>query len=548
MRPRLITAALAAVAALFALAGGGCSAILDFDDECANTAQCKAGLACYQGLCVDPTTVPGGLPDVQAPADSVADTASDVAADGGPDGSTDVTSDVPADVATDLPPEVVIVPQDLLVAPCDLVYGVPLEEALDDDVILLGTLLPKSGELAALGPPIRQAVELAIDEINQAGGLFGKRLAILSCDSGTSVTQSVTGAHHLIDVGKVPAIIGAAASTATIGVFNDAAKPANVLVMSPASTSPAITDLPDNDLLWRTVPTDAIQGEAIGNYLLDAGFGKIAVINRDDAYGNGLRDAISSTICVTHACTDEDAYFVRSYSETAFASDQSAIVLDLVGFAPDIIVLIAFPDDGISFVEQAVTKGMTRYVVPDGLRSASLITEISSNEALCRMFGTNPASPTGDAYLSFELRFKSKYGAAPGTYSANAYDAAYLLAYAMVAAGLEDLDGPAIAAGLRRLSAGTEVVAGSSALGSTIQHLAASSEATINFTGTSGALDFDAQGEAPSSIEGWEFDLDKNKVVSLGILFDADGYYSPTLGSAGGGQVCLALEQESADR
>lgn len=83
-------------------------------------------------------------------------------------------------------------------------------------------------------------------------------------------------------------------------------------MISPSSTSPAITNLPDNNLVWRTAPSDAIQGAAIGAHLLDENFERVAVVNRDDSYGHGLREAVQASFCEPVRCTS-DRYLTRSY-------------------------------------------------------------------------------------------------------------------------------------------------------------------------------------------------------------------------------------------
>ena len=101
-------------------------------------------------------------------------------------------------------------------------------------------------------------------------------------------------------------------------------------MMSPAATSPQITDLSDDDLLWRTAPSDAIQGAAIANYLLkETTFNRIAIINRNDVYGNGLRDAILDPLCETFPCTDETQFYNSVYDEKTPETDQSKIVVEL---------------------------------------------------------------------------------------------------------------------------------------------------------------------------------------------------------------------------
>ena len=114
-----------------------------------------------------------------------------------------------------------------------------------------------------------------------------------------------------------------------------------------------------------------------------------------------------------------------------------------------------------------------------------------------------------------------------GVFNANAYDAAFLLAYGAagaIAAG-EAITGAELARQIRRLSAGEVVNVGSTDLNRGLEILRESAESTFNFEGASGQLDFNDKGEAPSDIEGWYFDVERERVESYGVIYTADGEY-----------------------
>lgn len=495
LRPHSSLVTLAKVAFIAtALVSTGCSAVLDWD-SCTTDADCGAGRTCdtANGICLGGTITVAGL----------------------------------------------------LKNNCQRVYGVPLENALDDNVILLGTLLPKNGQLAQYGGPMDDAVAMAVGEINSAGGLFGKKLAVLSCDSGTDSAQAKVAAAHLVNVG-VPAVIGPAASGVSIDVFNDVFRAAGILSISPSATAPAISDLADDNLLWRTCPSDAFQGAAMAGYLNNSGAAKVALINRDDAYGNGLAQAVKDGVCAPAGpmdCNDDSLFFTRRYNAEAYSSPQSNIMLALAAFEPDVTVLVGFVEDGANFLNLAAQTTISRrFIVTDGMKSSDLITLVNEPELVCRLLGTQPAAPSGSNYQSFEINYGASYGGLqPGAFSANAYDALYALGYAMAAAG-DTINGQTIAAGLSRLSTGTAVDVGQPGWGANIQKLSSSPTATIDFRGASGPLNFTANGEAPASIELWSFDLDKSETWSIGEIYSAEGEYeAPTgvdLAAPGIGAAC----------
>lgn len=498
-RPLLIS--LTGAALLGALAvGPGCSFTLDFDDQCSNDADCDAvgrGLRCDRGFCIERDLVQ---------------------VDG----------------------------------PCNRLFGEDPRTAEAGSVILIGTLLPKSGALGTQGQPMENGVELAVSQINQIGGVLGRKLGVLACDSGTNSDQAVAAARHLIDVGKVDAIIGAGASGVTIDAFSKVARPAGVLMMSPASTSPAISNLPDDGLMWRTAPSDAIQGRAIAGYLLERGFGAgqhhLAIVNRDDAYGNGLALVVQQEFCAATSCTAQ-TFLVDVYSASADLEtqkpEQQAIIEDLTTFQPDAVVLIAYPSDGLQFLSLASGKGFS-FVLTDGtkdmgLLGSHLITPVEGlptidDQTLCSLVGTNPSAPAPEFFGTFANAYQARFDVAPNNFEAKAYDATYAIGLAYAATtgvGIlpGDVDGHALAQGLTRLSAGDQVRFGIEDWNTGVTTLSSGDRTTIDVSGASGPLDFNAVvGEAPGAIDLWRLDLDApqddGKIEELGVVLDDTGAYN----------------------
>lgn len=480
---------------LFVVALSGCSLLTPFDDECSSSADCSSGLQCIDNLCVRGEGAGG---------------AGGVGGVGGAGGAGGMGG----------APAGFVLTEEL----CHTVYGVPEEDALSEDTYLIGVLLPRTGQLGPFGPPIAQAVYLAIDEMNQVGGANGKRFAAVTCDTGTSEEQSVTAAQWLVDNAKVSAIIGPASSSNLIRVATDVTVQNNVLLISPSATAPAITDLPDQGLVWRTVPSDAFQGAAIGAHLLAQDFQKVAVVVRDDTYGNGLRDAIQEAYCGADRC-DEERYFVRSYASEGTADAQSRILFALDDFMADVVVLIAFFDDGVSFLNLAAAAGVENFILTDGTKDEKMLMAVESEPILRGVLGTAPSSPTGENFAEFRLNYTSKWGSEPGVFNAQAYDAMYLLGYAYGGFTGDNVGGRDLAIQLRRLSAGAAIAVGNAEWNRALRALQSNDEATIDFQGASGPLDFNNQGEAPSDIEGWRFDVDEQRIRTLGVIYTATGDY-----------------------
>lgn len=399
--------------------------------------------------------------------------------------------------------------------------------------ILIGSLLPITGALSTRGPSRERAVYLAVDEINQAGGIGGRPLGVLSCDSGTDPVVGEAAARHLVEAGHVAAVVGPCSSGVSTHVFTEVFHAAGVLVVSPSATAPSLTNLPDSGLFWRTAPSDAFQGAAIAAHLHSSGVTRIAVINRDDAYGNGLKSVVEEYLCLTEEDCSDARYFARSYridSATASATDQSTIIPALEDFAPEIIVLIGLLDDGWTFLNILDSETtLTHFIVSDGMKNAKLF-ELNNAEIKTNLLGTAPAAPAGENYNQFNLRYKAKYnGETPGSYTAQSYDALYTIAYALGAHAPEQRPtGASLALQMRRLIGGESFSVGESNFNAIIEVLRSNPDAIVNINGASGPLDFDLErGEAPADIEAWMLDTIKQEIMSIGVLFSAEGIYTP---------------------
>jgi ABC-type branched-subunit amino acid transport system substrate-binding protein len=226
-----------------------------------------------------------------------------------------------------------------------------------DGQLQIGGYLPLTGSLASLGPPEVAAVELAIAEVNDEGGVLGKPIEWFPGDSSDSSnfdkgTQTIQG--HIAK--GVDAIIGAASSSVTLNTVK-LVTDAGILQVSPAATSPDITVVKDGGLLWRTSPSDILQGRVLADLLLADGHTNVAIISLQDAYGEGL--AKYTTIpfeegggTITTKSGDGEAIF---YDPTA--QSFSAEVSEIKSQDPDAIVLIGF-DESAKVVDELVKQGI----------------------------------------------------------------------------------------------------------------------------------------------------------------------------------------------
>jgi ABC-type branched-subunit amino acid transport system substrate-binding protein len=213
----------------------------------------------------------------------------------------------------------------------------PASGGTSDGVLTIGTLLPETGDLAFLGPPEFAGAELAVEDINAAGGALGADVVLSNGDSGdtnTDIANQTT--DRLLNEG-VDAIVGAASSGVSFTVI-DKITGANVIHFSPANTSPDFTAYDDNGLYFRTAPSDVLQGKVLSDLILDEGNETVGLMAREDPYGEGLLNFTVGPLETAGAeVTDQVIY-------DPAAENFDPEVGEIVSSDPDAIVVIGFEE------------------------------------------------------------------------------------------------------------------------------------------------------------------------------------------------------------
>jgi hypothetical protein len=206
-------------------------------------------------------------------------------------------------------------------------------------VLKFGTLLPLTGSLAYLGPPEVAGVQLAVNDINAAGGVLKSPVEIVSGDSGDTSTNIATQTVATLLQQGVNAIIGAASSDVTKTVI-DTVTQAGVLQFSPANTSDSFTTYADNGLYFRTAPPDLFQGQVLADLVSQDGNQSVGILAQNGEYGTGLAEQIVKNLDSAGLSGDS----VKSVYYDPTASDFSDIVQQMVDFNPDAIVVVGFDE------------------------------------------------------------------------------------------------------------------------------------------------------------------------------------------------------------
>jgi branched-chain amino acid transport system substrate-binding protein len=304
-----------------------------------------------------------------------------------------------------------------------------------DGTLTIGSFLPQTGDLAYLGPPEFAGVDLAVQEINDAGGVLGQPIKQAKGDSG-DLTPDI-GAEQvdkLLNAGS-DVILGAASSSVSLSVI-DKIIGANKVMFSPANTSPAFDTYDDKDLYFRTSPSDVFQGEVLANLMVKDNLNNVAILARQDSYGEGLSKRLKEVL-------EEKGATVAAYElYSADATNYTAEVNKIAASKPDSIAVIGF-EETTKIVPQLIAKNVGPQDIPTYFVDGN--TADYSNED----FDVEGVKATFPAAAEVPVDFNKKLDAiwAPKklkdyTYGAQSYDAVMLIALAAEEA--KDDDGLAL--------------------------------------------------------------------------------------------------------
>ena len=392
-----------------------------------------------------------------------------------------------------------------LLAAALLLASLALAAACGDDgdeqaPLKIGLLL-NFGEGAAAASTVRQqSFELAIQHINDAGGVLGQPVTFVLADTTFDPDVAVEVARRLIEVEGVHAIVGPSSSANALAVAEQVAGPAGIPLISPSATSPLLTTADDRDFFFRTALSDVAQGPVLARLARERGFDNVGVLYRDDAWGRGLHEAFVAAWdgAVTSVAIDPEANtHLPALRETAATGAQA-------------LVVITFAAEAETILREAFESGLyDQFVFGDAARRLALV-QTFGGDRLGDMYGTaGVAHPGGDAQAAWEQAYREAYGELPVTPHVRAtYDAAIAIALAAEAAG--SLEGAAIRDHLRAIGAapGDAVIAGSEGIARALEILADSGE--VDYEGASVSLDWDEHGDLLRGHIGiWRFTSDE---------------------------------------
>lgn len=376
-------------------------------------------------------------------------------------------------------------------------------EAGERDLTLkVGTVLPQTGALAFLGPPEEAGALKAAKDINEADA--GITIELTLGDSGDPDNRAyATTVPQLLNADNT--VIVGAASSGVSKLFIDEVVAAETLMISPANTAPEFTDWPDNNLYWRTAPSDLLQGEVLGNLIASDGVVNLGILYLNDAYGTGLEAQLTETFEAANGTV------VASESYNAGDTTFDAQISSIMAESPDAIALITFEE--IKTIIPALDAGgvdMSSLYFVDG--NIADYSEDFDAGMLEGSKGTQPGPALDDSFLEdLNAVWQEHAGEELSdlNYAGETYDAIVLAALSALAAN--SIEGPDMATYMGQVSGG-------SGGGEKFDNFADAAAAItageiVDYDGPSGPITFSPEGDPTEATIGiFEYDGENSLV------------------------------------
>jgi branched-chain amino acid transport system substrate-binding protein len=295
--------------------------------------------------------------------------------------------------------------------------------------IKIGEVNPLTGGISQFGISCHQGYLLAIEEVNQAGGVLGQKIELVTEDDRSKPGECATVVRKLIGVDKVVGVLGDATSSATLEGA-PIAQSSKVPMITPTATNPKITEV--GDYIFRVCFLDEFQGRVLARFAREKLNAKTAAILTDVKQDY----SVDLTKFFKEQFTKNGGSITREQSYSTGDTDFRAQLTTLRAPKPDVVYVPGYYQEVALIIKQARQVGLTMpFIGCDGWANQSLLT--IGGKALDGCYLTNHFSPDDPAppVQKFVEKYKSKYGSVPDTFAALGYDAARIVMDAINRAG-----------------------------------------------------------------------------------------------------------------
>ena len=301
----------------------------------------------------------------------------------------------------------------------------------DDSTFIIGSMGPTSGANASYGTSVKNGAQIAVDEINEAGGINGTKFE-LKFEDDQADAGVAANAYSKLYSDNMDALLGATTSNACQAV-NKLAQKDNILMVTPSGSTKDITE-PDN--VFRICFTDPLQGEKIADLVTDTlGYKNIAVLyDVSSDYGVGIHDAFVKQVKA------KGAKIVSDQSFTSGDKDFNTQLTSIKSAKPDVIFVPGYYQEASFILTQAKQLGIDiPFVGSDGWDGVTTQLGTNANIANGAIF-LSPffSADSAENVKNFVAKYQEEYKAVPDQFAADAYDGVYAIAKAYEKAGSKD--------------------------------------------------------------------------------------------------------------
>ena len=296
--------------------------------------------------------------------------------------------------------------------------------------VTIGSISPLTGTNAVQGLDMKRGEELALEEINAAGGINGKPLKIIWEDTESSAKGGMDAVHKLVEINKVPLIIGAYSSGISLptGQWTNSKK---VIQISEASTSPKLREI--GPYFFNVMGLDEVMGTKLAEFALESGAGTFASITVNNPFGIGVEIWTEKTI------NKAGKKWLEAVRYDEKKTDYRAEIERLFAKKPEVVFFTAYGTESKLILKQAYEMGLKPskgwYADYPTMWSNEVIPESAEG-----IIGLKIGKKGGVRLEKYQAAYKKKFGAKAKqtAFGAYAYDATWLAALALTKAGSTD--------------------------------------------------------------------------------------------------------------
>lgn len=318
-----------------------------------------------------------------------------------------------------------------VIAALGVAAGLAFSAGAQAQTIKIGVVGPTTGAVTQYGDMVREGVDTAVERINAAGGINGKKLETVVIDDGCEPKQGPVAANRVVN-SKIGFVVGHVCSGATIAaadIYNNE----GVVMVTPSATSPALTDGKNYEFIFRTIGRDDQQGPAAAKFILEKlKPKKAAVLHDKQSYGQGIATAVKNDL-------EKGGVPVAIFEGiNAGDSDYSAVITKLKSQGVDFVYYGGYhPEMGL-LLRQAAEQGVkAKWMGPEGTGNPDI--NAIAGDAVEGMLLTLPADFTQNAANAEIVKaFAAKKRNASGAFQMTAYTATQVIADGIKGAGSED--------------------------------------------------------------------------------------------------------------